>query len=125
MPMTTDTERVYRGRGGRFVKKGDPSAIPTSLIRTLILGKLRSSHHETIRGPPIPPGENYVDVQFTYRASKNDASRDVKRATYRIWGETRSSFNSAQYLAEKHDYYKRTDGAAWNVNIVGSGRKTR
>ena len=124
MPITTDTERVYRGRGGRFVKKGDPSAIPTSLIRTLILGKLRS-HHETIRGPPIPPGENYVDVQFTYRASKNDASRDVKRATYRIWGETRSSFNSAQYLAEKHDYYKRTDGAAWNVNIVGSGRKTR
>ena len=120
--LTTDTERVYRGRGGRFVKKSDPSAIPTSLIRTLILGKLKS-HHETIRGPPIPPGENYVDVQFTYRASKSDKSRDVKRATYRVWGETRSSFDSTEYLAEKHSRYKLTGGAAWNVHVVGSGSK--
>jgi len=75
---------------------------------------------------PIPKYEDYVqyiDVQFTYRASKSDKSRDVKRATYRVWGETRSSFDSTEYLAEKHSRYKLTGGAAWNVHVVGSGSK--
>ena len=77
---------------------------------------------------PIPKYEDYVqyiDVQFTYRSSESDKSRDVKRATYRIWGESRNSFDSSAYLAEKHFKYKLTGGAAWNVHVVGSGRKQR
>lgn len=67
----------------------------------------------------------YIDIQYSYRPDKRDSSGTVRKATRRIWGATRDTFDANEYESKAHLHYARNGGAAWNAKVIGSGKARR